>query len=126
MQPNRENPNPKIQLWSQNYDPEPQGIAPIAGTVARGLADLGDGVTVVASVDADSETARIIRESGAGWVTDPGRPEQFAERAAQALADPAALERVSRAGTEYATENFNSSKVSQSLEEVVLRVTAGD
>ena len=37
------------------------------------------GVPVIASVDSGSETARIVRDSGAGWVTDPGRPEQFAQ-----------------------------------------------
>ena len=49
MQPNRDSPGREIQIWSQNYDPEPQGVAPIVGTVARGLASLGDGVTVVAA-----------------------------------------------------------------------------
>lgn len=39
----------EIQLWSYNYDPEPQGIAPLSGMVARGLADRGHDVLVVAA-----------------------------------------------------------------------------
>ena len=83
------------------------------------------GVPVIASVEAESETARIVRESGAGWVTDPARPEEFAERAGLALADPAALERASAAGMEYAKREFDPAAVSRSINEVVLRVARG-
>jgi len=83
------------------------------------------GVPVIASVEAESETARIVRESGAGWVTDPARPQDFAEQAGRALADPAALERASAAGMEYARREFDPAAVSRSINEVVLRVTRG-
>ncbi|MDQ3849771.1 MAG: glycosyltransferase family 4 protein, partial [Actinomycetota bacterium] len=39
----------RIQLWSYNYDPEPQGIAPLSGVVARALAQRGHEVVVVAA-----------------------------------------------------------------------------
>ena len=39
----------RIQLWSYNYDPEPQGIAPLSGMLARSLQALGHAVTVVAA-----------------------------------------------------------------------------
>ena len=39
----------RIQLWSYNYDPEPMGIAPLSGVVARGLLELGHDVSVVAA-----------------------------------------------------------------------------
>jgi len=83
------------------------------------------GVPVIASVEAESETARIVMESGAGWVTDPARPEDFAERAGLALADPAALERASAAGMEYAKREFDPAAVSRSINEVALRVARG-
>jgi colanic acid biosynthesis glycosyl transferase WcaI len=39
----------RIQLWSYNYDPEPMGIAPLSGVVARALARRGHDVLVVAA-----------------------------------------------------------------------------
>jgi glycosyltransferase involved in cell wall biosynthesis len=46
------------------------------------------GLPVLASVRPDSETARIVRDSGGGWVTDAGDPSAFADAAAEALARP--------------------------------------
>ena len=39
----------RIQLWSYNYDPEPTGIGPLAGVLARGLAGRGHDVEVVSA-----------------------------------------------------------------------------
>lgn len=39
----------RIQIWSYNYDPEPMGIAPLSGVVARVLAARGHDVSVVAA-----------------------------------------------------------------------------
>lgn len=39
----------RIQLWSYNYDPEPQGIAPLSATLARALAARGHELLVVAA-----------------------------------------------------------------------------
>lgn len=39
----------RIQLWSCNYDPEPQGIAPLTTVVAQALAAQGNDVVVVAA-----------------------------------------------------------------------------
>ena len=39
----------RVQLWSYNYDPEPQGIAPLSAMLAQGLRDLGHDVLVVAA-----------------------------------------------------------------------------
>jgi colanic acid biosynthesis glycosyl transferase WcaI len=39
----------RIQLWSYNYDPEPQGIAPLSAMLARSLRGLGHEVLVVAA-----------------------------------------------------------------------------
>lgn len=39
----------RIQLWSCNYDPEPMGIAPLAGVWARAMADRGHEVEVIAA-----------------------------------------------------------------------------
>ena len=39
----------QVQLWSYNYDPEPSGIAPLSGTIARALAARGHDVEIVAA-----------------------------------------------------------------------------
>lgn len=39
----------KIQLWSCNYDPEPMGIAPLAGVWAREMSSRGHEVEVIAA-----------------------------------------------------------------------------
>ena len=38
------------------------------------------GLPVLALVDRRSETAHLVQESGAGWVTDPDDLDQFCER----------------------------------------------
>ena len=51
------------------------------------------GVPVLASVNPRSEVARIVRESGAGWVVDAADPEGFPSALRGILADQAELER---------------------------------
>lgn len=83
------------------------------------------GLPVIASVAPGSETARIVTESGAGWVTDPARPDEFAARAARVLADPAALERASAAGADYAARHFHPASVARSIDSLVMQVIRG-
>lgn len=37
----------RVQIWSYNYAPEPQGIAPLSAMLAEGLRDRGHDITVV-------------------------------------------------------------------------------
>ncbi len=67
---------------------------------------MAHGLPVLASVNPNSETARIVRESGAGWVTDAARPAEFAARAAEVLTDSAALSAAGQAGFAFAREHF--------------------
>ncbi|MGB0120599.1 MAG: glycosyltransferase family 4 protein [Solirubrobacterales bacterium] len=39
----------RVQIWTQNYEPEPQGIGPISATVARGFVDHGIDVLAVSA-----------------------------------------------------------------------------
>lgn len=80
---------------------------------------LAYGIPVIASVNPDSETARIVEESGAGWVTDARSPSTFASVAAAKLRDPEALRIASRAGFAYANENFHPSAVAATFESVL-------
>lgn len=81
------------------------------------------GLPVLASVRLESETAKIVEASGAGWVTDARHPECFAAKAAEVLRDPAALERASKAGFDYARAHFAPSSVAERFEAVLEGVT---
>ncbi len=80
------------------------------------------GIPVIASVNPASETARIVRESGAGWVTDAAEPGQFALKAAEVLADRSELARAGQAGFGYAREHFSSARVAEKFEAVLLEL----
>jgi colanic acid biosynthesis glycosyl transferase WcaI len=80
------------------------------------------GMPIIASVDSDSETARIVRDSGAGWVTDPADPGAFARQAALAMRDPEALGQAAEAGLRFADENFARSRVAMNINGVVRKV----
>ena len=81
------------------------------------------GIPVIASVNPESETARIVRESGAGWVTDAAQPEQFANVAADVIRNRDALERASQAGFRFAAEQFAPASVAARFSDVLANVT---
>jgi colanic acid biosynthesis glycosyl transferase WcaI len=76
------------------------------------------GLPVIASVDPESETARLVRESGVGWVTDPNDLDLFCDRLAQVLADPGARAQASAAGLRYARRALRPSACAALFEEV--------
>jgi len=86
---------------------------------------LAYGIPVLASVRLGSETARIVEESGAGWVTDADHPAEFAVRAAKVVADAAALDAASAAGFDYARRHLTPTGVAERFERVLLNVTSG-
>ncbi|MFT4034170.1 MAG: glycosyltransferase family 4 protein [Patulibacter sp.] len=81
------------------------------------------GVPVIASVNPASETARIVRESGAGWVTDASNPTEFAETAARVLSDKDALVQASERGFAFAKSQFAPDTIAERFEAVLLEVT---
>jgi glycosyltransferase involved in cell wall biosynthesis len=83
------------------------------------------GIPVIASVRPESETARIVQGSGAGWVTDAQTPSEFASVAAAKLSDPEALKTAGRAGFTYASENFRPRAVAAKFEAVLADVVNG-
>jgi len=56
---------------------------------------------VIAAVDEDSETARLVRESGAGIVIPPGRPELLAEEIRRFASGEHDLAEMGRRGREW-------------------------
>jgi colanic acid biosynthesis glycosyl transferase WcaI len=84
---------------------------------------MSGGVPVLASVNPHSEVARIVRESGAGWVVDAVDPDAFPRALREILADKDELERRSAAGLEFARRNFSPEVVATRFEDVLYEVT---
>jgi len=83
---------------------------------------MAHGIPVLASVNPKSETARIVRESGAGWVTDAADPSAFAARAAELLRDRSALSDAGRSGFAFARDHFARAKVAERFDAALRRV----
>lgn len=80
------------------------------------------GVPVLASVRPESETAALVRNANAGWVTDARDPAEFASVAAQALGDWSARVRAGEAGARFAREHFASDRVASAFEALLEEV----
>lgn len=119
-------------LYGEQLEPELQGAS--IGLVSQ-RADVEEfnlpsklmnymayGIPVIASVRLESETARIVQESGAGWVTNAETPSEFASVAAAKLKEPDALRAAGRAGFAYAAENFRPSAVAAKFDELLTDV----
>jgi glycosyltransferase involved in cell wall biosynthesis len=64
------------------------------------------GLPVVAAVNPSSEVARIVDESGGGWVVDSSRPDDLPAKLAEVVARPEDLQRRATAARAYAQRNF--------------------
>jgi putative colanic acid biosynthesis glycosyltransferase WcaI len=87
------------------------------------------GIPTLAAVRPDSEVARIVTESGAGWVTSGSDPDEFALQLMHALT--AADDRVARAqrALEFAAANVTPDAIAAQFESVlgeVVGTPAGD
>jgi len=77
---------------------------------------------VLASVSPSSEIARIVRESGAGWVIDAADPNAFPNALREILPDRKELQRRGASGLEFARRNFAPDAVAQRFEDVIYDV----
>ena len=69
------------------------------------------GLPVVASVHADSEAARLIRDARCGVVVEPEAPGALQSAVADLLADPAQRRRLGAAGRSFAELEFDRSVI---------------
>jgi colanic acid biosynthesis glycosyl transferase WcaI len=80
---------------------------------------MGRGLPVLASVNPRSEIARIVRESGGGWVCDSARPEELAALLSGRLQNPEERRRRGAAALTYAQRNFSAASIADQFERVL-------
>lgn len=83
---------------------------------------MGHGLPVVAAVNPSSETARLVREAGAGWVVDSSHPELLPGAIADALDRPDEMSARGLAGHRYAVQHFSPDLFGSSFDRVLSRV----
>ncbi len=66
---------------------------------------------VIVSIDADSDTARLVREAGAGLVTAPGNVEDFCQALTTLYHDASWRERLGRSGAEFIARQYSPEAV---------------
>ncbi len=84
------------------------------------------GLPVLAAVNPDGEVARLVRDSGAGWVVDASHPERLPEELRR-LYDAGAGEVGTRADAarRYADRHFTQAGFTARFEEALFSVTRG-
>jgi colanic acid biosynthesis glycosyl transferase WcaI len=83
---------------------------------------MGAGVPVIASVEPDSEVARIVRESGGGWLTSSSDLGELTGALVDALNNPAERARRGAAALRFARDNFDAKLVAERFEQALLDV----
>ena len=83
------------------------------------------GLPVFGSLNPESEAARLIESSGAGWVADSADLDAACGRLAEVLRAEGELERASAASRRFADENFDPAAMAARFEGVIERVANG-
>jgi colanic acid biosynthesis glycosyl transferase WcaI len=83
------------------------------------------GLPILAAVNPQGEVARIVRESGAGWVVDSSEPDSFPSKLAEILRAPDEVASCGRAAYRYAQQHFTQdgfvARFDEALADVVAR-----
>jgi colanic acid biosynthesis glycosyl transferase WcaI len=83
------------------------------------------GLPTLAAVRPDSEVARIVNESGAGWVTSGSDPDELARQLVHALTDAGDRRARAAKALSFARANFTPEAVASQFEAVLTQVVAG-
>ena len=86
---------------------------------------LAVGLPVVASVRPESEAARIVEQSGAGWVSDSSDPQGFVDSIVEAVSAEDELARRSRAGVDFARDNLSDRRPRRQVRRDLLAEPSG-
>ncbi len=79
--------------------------------------------TIIASVDIDSDSARIINESKAGWVVEPGDIDMLASVMSEtSLIAKSELELKGESGFNYAKKNLSKKKNLDQMVDLILNI----
>jgi colanic acid biosynthesis glycosyl transferase WcaI len=93
--------NANVAFVSQHYDGAEFNIP------SKLMNFMAYGLPVLAAVNPSSEVARLVEQSGGGWVVNSGQPHSFPEKLAEVARDPEDLRRRGEAARAYAQENFS-------------------
>lgn len=74
------------------------------------------GLPVIATVNPGREVARVVRESGGGWIVDAGTPEELSALVAALRDQPDEIRRRGAAARDYAAKHFSQEGFSGRLE----------
>jgi len=85
---------------------------------------LAVGLPVVASVRPESEAARIVEQSGAGWVSDSSDPTGFTDSIVEAMSAGDELTKRSRAGVDFARNNLSIDVLADKFEQTLAGAVA--
>ncbi len=82
------------------------------------------GLPILAAVNPSGEVARLVRESGAGWVTDSADPDSFPREAARIARNREEMAQRAAAARRYAQEHFTAGGFAERFERTLLSVAS--
>jgi colanic acid biosynthesis glycosyl transferase WcaI len=86
---------------------------------------MGYGLPTLAAVRTDSEVARIVEESGGGWVTRGSEPTEFSDRLAEILTDAEDRGLRGERALSFAREHFAPEAIAEQFEDVLSETVTG-
>jgi colanic acid biosynthesis glycosyl transferase WcaI len=83
------------------------------------------GLPILAAVNPAGEVARLVNESGGGWVVDSSDPDAFPREVARLVAADDEVRERAEASQSYADERFTQAGFAEHFERVLLSVAGG-
>jgi colanic acid biosynthesis glycosyl transferase WcaI len=83
------------------------------------------GLPVLVTANPGSEVARIVRDSGAGWVVDSSRPESFPLEVERLRGAGDEIGRCAAAAAEFAASHFTQPRFAERFDELLREVARG-
>lgn len=83
---------------------------------------MGAGKPIVASVNDESEVARVLRESGGGWVVEPERGETLVSKVRELRQNAAMVEEAGKNGALYAYAHWEKEKMLEAFCDTIERL----
>jgi colanic acid biosynthesis glycosyl transferase WcaI len=106
-----------VAIVSQQYDGQDFNVP------SKLMNFMAYGVPTLAAVRPDSEVARIVNRSGAGWVTSGSDPEEFARQLIHALSDAGDRRARAERALAFARENATPEVTAEHFEHVLREAT---